>query len=323
MMRKIKLIFIPLFIILLFTSCIAERAYTENEILMDTVNAITVYSKDEYENIVPLAFDLIREKSNLVDRYSSTSEIFFVNENASSFPVEVSSDVFDLISFALDMSYETDGVFNIAIGPLVDLWKIGTDEARLPGPEEIEEALPLCDYRSIVLDEENHTVSFLKKGMSIDLGAVAKGWIANEVVSLMKEMGCEKAIVNLGGNVYVIGEKEEGRKWTVGLQNPDLEFGGSYATVDVSDSSVVTSGAYERYFTTEDGTRYHHILDPRTGYPSSSDIQSVSIICADSALADALSTTCFILGVDATAEICDSWGVSAVLLTQDNDIIRL
>lgn len=305
----------------LFFSC-SQSPHTESEIALGTVCSITSYDKDD-EPYVSEAFGILRDVEHLIDFHDEGSELWYVNLHAHESPVKVSDELFALLCKAYEVSERSGGAFDIAIGPLVGLWGIGTDGARVPDDEEIDSVLDLVDYHDIVLDPSESTVFFAKEGMMIDLGGIGKGYAADLVASFLRSCGVERCIVNLGGNVYVIGEKEPGKPWTVALQDPDTERGGYYATVDCSDSAVVTSGAYERYFEAEDGTRYHHILSSETGRPAESDLVSASVIGPDSTLADALSTACFVLGSEKGAELVRSYGLSAVFLTADGMIVRI
>lgn len=319
-MRRFFLILFS--VILLFCSCSSDEPRVFTELRMDTVCSITVYTKED-ESLVPGAFDIIADISSLIDMYDSSSEISYINENAASFPVAVSDELFSLISKAYSVTEYTDGAFNLAIGPLVSLWQIGTEDAHRPSEEEIRNTLPLLDWHNIVLDEEAMTVSFLQEGMKIDLGGVGKGYVADALAAYFRENGTKSAIINLGGNVYVIGSRTDGKPWTVGLQDPESSRGGYYTTLKCSDTSIVTSGGYERYFVDEDGTVYHHILDSRTGYPASSDLISTSIISPDSTLADMLSTACYVMGREKGEQTVRHYGVSAVFLTDENEEVRI
>ncbi len=321
-----KIIILTLIVFILFTSCKKneEEKYERTdrtELKMDTVCTISVFtSKDA--SLLEEAFDLIDKYSRLIDMYDSSSEMAYVNENAYKGPVRLSDELFDLIRYAYSVTEYTNGAFNIAIGPLVRLWGIGTENAQIPSEKEIEKILELLNWREIVLDEENRTIEYLRPGMVIDLGAVGKGYVADKIASYLKSRGCTAAIINLGGNVYVIGNNREGKPWNIGIQNPDGSSG-YFTTVQVSDGSVVTSGGYERNFTDSSGNLYHHILDCRTGFPSSSDLVSATIISSSSTLADMLSTACFVLGSADAASVVEHYGVGAILLTKDQRLIRI
>ena len=319
-MKRLLLVF--LLSSILFYSCSSNEARTYQELRMDTVCSFTFYC-DNSDEIAREGFALIDKISSMIDRFDEKSELSHVNSNASGGPVKVSDELFSLIKQAYGVCEYTDGAFNIAIAPLVDLWKIGSDEARRPSDEEIESVLPLLDYRNIILDDAQKTIEFRMDGMAIDLGGAGKGYAADALASLFREKGVESAIINLGGNVYMIGQRTDGKPWTVGLQSPGSGRGEYYTTVEAIDESVVTSGAYERYFIDSDGTLYHHILSSRTGYPTDEGIVSSSIISSSSTLADMLSTACFASSLDKAEEIAEHYAVKAVFLLDDQSIIRV
>ncbi|MBP5158195.1 MAG: FAD:protein FMN transferase [Treponema sp.] len=227
------------------------------------------------------------------------SDIARVNASAGKDRVAVRPDVFLVIKTALGFAERSGGAFDPTIGPLVSLWGIGTEHQKVPSQAEIDAALALVDWRKVVLDESGSSVFLEKEGMSLDLGGIAKGYAADEVVRILKEKEVKRAVIDLGGNVYVCGNKADGSAWRVGVKNP-LDGGTSVAAVlSLSGGlSVVTSGNYERYFVSG-GRRYHHIIDPKTGYPGGSNVASATIVAASSMEADAMSTSAFLMGKDA------------------------
>lgn len=210
--------------------------------------------------------------------------------------VEVSPETYMLVKRALEIAEETNGAFDPAIGRLTGLWKIGTEEARVPGAEEIRAALPRCGYRNISLKEEDGA-RFMKlsNGARIDLGAIAKGRAADILAKKLCEDGVKSALIDLGGNLALVGAKPDGKAWRLGIQDPRKARGEYFGVVEMSDGSVVTSGPYERFFEKE-GVRYHHIFDPETGYPAKSEFSSVTVADRDSTKADALCTAFFVMG---------------------------
>ena len=176
-------------------------------------------------------------------------------------------DTYSVIEKAVQYSKLTDGALDATIEPIVKLWGIGTDKERVPSKNEIEEKLKLVNYKDIILDNKNSTVQLKRTGQAIDLGAIAKGYTADEIKKVLLDNKISSALINLGGNVFAVGNKTDGTSWNIGIQNP-LDTRGQYlGTISVTDKSVVTSGNYERFFIV-DGKRYHHIFDPKTGYPS-------------------------------------------------------
>jgi len=224
------------------------------------------------------------------------SEIDAVNDAAGSpAGVRVSDDALFVVGKALEYARLTDGAFDPSVGPLVKLWGIGTESARVPSRPEIDSALRLVDWRKVTVDRAAKTIRLGERGMRLDLGAIAKGYAADEVKRILADGKVKAAIVDLGGNVYAFGRKPDGSKWKIGVQDPKSSRGDYLGIVEGGEMTVVTSGIYERFF--EEGEkRYHHILDTRTGYPVDNGLVSVTIITGSSVDADGLSTSLFALG---------------------------
>ena len=307
-------------LLLLLTSC-NNYSYTDSRFLMGTECTITVYEKKDVA-LLDKAFSLIEAIDGKLSLTKANSEVSEINANAGVGAVSVSEESYNLIKRAMELSNKTEGAFNPLIGSLTALWGIGSDHARVPSSEETTQLLPYTSKEHIHFDDSTFSIFLDDNRTQIDLGGIGKGYASDVVATYLKDNKVSKAIINLGGNVYVLGSKSDKESWVVGLQNPDSDYGGYYATVDVVDSAVITSGAYER-FTVEDGQTYHHILDPKSGYPSSSNLLSASIISADATLADALSTAVFVLGEDEGSALIKKMGVRAVLLTKDMNIVRL
>jgi thiamine biosynthesis lipoprotein len=212
----------------------------------------------------------------------------------------------------------TGGAFDITVAPLVALWGVGTDHAAVPSQEAIAALLPLVG--SDGLEVEGDRARLIKPGAMIDLGGIAKGYACDESIRILREGGVSRAVLDFGGNVFVLGEKSPGVGWRVGVRNPVIGEEGILGTLTLSDRAIVTSGGYERYFE-ENGQLYHHILDPATGYPADSGLLSTTIVCADATLADALSTACFILGEEAGLALIDSLhDVEALFVAEDRGV---
>ena len=212
--------------------------------------------------------------------------------------------------------------FNPAIGPLVKLWNITGDIPYLPSDEEIETVLPLCSWKNISLDESSRSLFLRKEGMIVDLGGIAKGYAADCLAELFTAWNLPKALVSLGGNVYAFGTKDKkGSAWKIGIKNPIESDEMPVIRLDVKNTSVVTSGIYERFFEA-DGKRYHHILDSKTGKPVENDIASVSIICTNSMEADVLSTSVLALGKEKGMALLKSkTGVEGIIILKDRTIL--
>lgn len=262
----------------------------------------------------------MRRIENIMSFFLQYSDITNINNAAGKSAVEVDADTLTVIKSAIHFSKITDGAFDITAGPLIKLWGIFTKNERVPSQEEIKEKLGLINYRDILIDEKSQTVMLLKPGQMVDLGAIAKGFAADRAIEIYRKYGIKSALINLGGNVKVLGRNKENREWKIGIQDPFKPRGEYLGVVKVSDRSVVTSGAYERYFVSGN-TRYHHILDTKSGYSSRSDLISATVIAEKSIAADALSTACFVLGLEKSLELIKAQeGVEAILITEDKKV---
>lgn len=250
-----------------------------------------------------------------------TSELNKINENAGIKPVKVSDDTLSLIKTSLKYhklsADNQNGAFDIRIGPLVKLWDIGGLNQKIPSYEEIISVLN--KMKGEVIIKEN-TVYLEDEGMILDLGGAAKGYATDEIVKILREEGVKSAIIDLGGNIYILGSKEDGSDFKVGIQDPTATRGHYLGTVSLSDKSVVTSGTYERYFE-DKGIRYHHILSTTTGYPADNNLVSVSVIGENSTLCDIMSTTLYLLGLEKGLEVAEKKdGLEAIFLTKTGDL---
>ncbi len=265
-----------------------------SEYVLGTICTISLLDGGS-EAVLEAVFARLREIEARMSANRDGTEIAAVNDAAGKSPVRVSADTLYVVRKALEYARLSDGAFDPTIGPVVKLWNIGLEGERVPEAREIKETLPLVDWRSVVLDERSSTVFLRRAGMRLDLGAIAKGYAADETARILGERRVRAAVVDLGGNVLVYGKKTDGSPWRVGVQNPFGDRGTYLGIVSMGAGTVVTSGIYERFFE-QDGKRYHHILDTRTGRPVESDLVSVTVIAPSSIDADGLSTTLFALG---------------------------
>ena len=288
---------------------------TRTSFRLDTVVTITIYDSED-TSLLDGAMELCDYYENLLSRTRETSEIYQLNQGIRQ---EVSDETAALLALALDYSAKTDGLFDPTIGPVSSLWDFHAEDPEAPRDELIQEALPLVDYRNVTLS--GNTVTFRKKGMMLDLGGIAKGYIADRIKDYLTEQGVTSAIINLGGNVLCIGSRPDGTPFQVGIQQPFEEGTATdMKPLQIRDQSVVTSGIYQRYFET-DGIFYHHILDPKTGFPCENELASVTIICDQSADGDALSTSCFLMGLEkGLAFVNDLEDVQAVFITKEGEV---
>ncbi|MGH4118515.1 FAD:protein FMN transferase [Clostridium sp.] len=287
--------------------------------MMGTIIDLKVYGKNA-EEATEKAIKRVEEIENKMSVNIETSEISKLNTKAGVSGEKLSADTYSVIEKAVQYSKLTEGAFDPTIEPIVKLWGIGTDAERVPSVDEITEKLKLVDYKDIILDGGNSTAQLKRTNQAIDLGAIAKGYTADEIKGILLENKISSAIINLGGNIYAMGNKEDGAKWNIGIQNPLDERGKYLGTVTVSDKSVVTSGNYERFFMV--GTkRYHHIFDPKNGYPSENGIISTTIISDKSIDGDVLSTSTYIMGINKAQKLVESIeGVEAIFITDDKKI---
>lgn len=291
---------------------------SQSGFLLNTFVTVTLYDKADPE-ILSDCLDLCRSYENVFSRTIEGSEVYKLNHRpAGETAVTASPDVADLISKALYYSRISDGAFDITIEPLSSLWNFTSEDPTVPPAEKIEEARKKVDYQKLKV--EGNTVTFLSPDISLDFGAIAKGYIADRMKDFLLEKGVKSAVINLGGNVLCVGQKPDGKPFKIGLQKPYADRNETIETLNIKDMSVVSSGVYERHFE-KDGVNYHHILNPRDGYPYENGLVSVTILSDLSADGDGLSTTCFALGLEKGMELLDSTdGVYGVFITEDGEV---
>lgn len=285
--------------VLLFLLCIAMLTACQNSdenkkvskdiFAMDTYMTVTAYGKNA-ENGVNKAVDEINRLETVLSAEKQESDIYKLNETGSG---TLSTDTKDIVSKALEINKTTNGAFDISIYPLMVKWGFTTQKYNVPSKNEISKLLKDVDSSKIIFDEKSGNIK-LKENMKIDLGGIAKGYTSNRVMQIFKECGVKSGLVSLGGNVQALGTKTDGTAWQIAIENPD-KSSDYIGVVSVKDKAVITSGGYERYFE-KNGKTYHHILDPETGYPAESGVKSVTIVSDDGTLADALSTSLFVMG---------------------------
>ena len=267
--------------------------------LMGTVVEITLVGSDDarLNAAAEAAFDEIKRLEGLMSHYKDDSDVAKVNRTAGKEAVTISKETMDVIDASLKVSQITNGTFDITMGVLGKVWHFTKDdrgEMTVPSRAEVEKLLPLIDYRQIIIDKKNNTAKLAKQGMRINLGGIAKGYITGKAVEMLKRHGIKKGIVHAGGDMAVFSESDNA-PWLIGVQDPRNKDKIS-GTLKVANAAIATSGDYER-FLIKDGTRYHHIMDPSTGFPANK-CRGVTIVAKDSTLADALSTAVFVMGPD-------------------------
>lgn len=324
--RQLSILLVFMLVILGISGCAKKEEASgpsepiaKTDYLLGTVVTITIYDPVS-EEVLDKAFDRIKEIENKMSLNIENSEVNKINEKAGEDYVKVSDETFNVIERGKYYSKISDENFDITVGPLVQLWGIGSDDAKLPSKEEIESAKSLINHDNILLNKSEKKIMLKEKGMKIDLGGIAKGYSADSVAEVLKENNVEHAIINLGGNILTMGSKPTGEQWKIGIQNPDVERGEYIGIVGVEDKTVVTSGIYERFFE-QDGKKYHHILSPFTGYPIENSISGVSIITTKSIDADGLSTSLFALGVEEGLKKAEQLeDVEVVFVTKDDKV---
>lgn len=285
--------------------------------LFDTKTTIIAYTndKEEFAAHSRLIYDTLSEYHQLYDIYNSyegINNLKTVNDNAGRAPVKVDRRIIDLLKFSKQWHDKTDGKVNVAYGAVLRIWHDyrqrgmnDPDSAELPPVDMLAEAARHTDINRIIINEAESTVYLADPEMSIDVGAIAKGYATEQASRIAMEAGFTSGLISVGGNVRAIGSKNaQGHPWNVGIQNPETgEKLPDLHILDIMDASLVTSGIYERYYTV-DGIDYHHIIDPDTLFPST-DYKSVSILCRDSGMADALSTAVFNMDIDQAVEFIE------------------
>jgi Membrane-associated lipoprotein involved in thiamine biosynthesis len=319
-----KQVFLFLFLLVFLFSCKKQQEYSETRFLMDTICEIKVVSDNEKfaRKVLDETFKEV-ERIGKIFGYSKDSEVEKINSFSGVKPVVVSSEVFNLIKKSIEISENTDGAFDITVGILSDIWgfKKFSQEKNfvVPKKEEIEKALSLVGYKNIKLDEKKQSVFLTKRGMEIDLGGIAKGYSIMRTKEILEKNNFRNFLINFGGDIYVKGKNKDGKPWKVAVQHPRNK--NEFLTIlNLTDISIVTSGDYERYFVV-DGARYHHIFDPKTGYPKNG-IVSVTILHSDSTIADALSTGIFVLGEKKVSDVLKKYNFEYIIVKEENGELK-
>ena len=289
--------------------------------LMGASIHLTIFHEDA-ENLLLQSEQLLHLYKNRFSANDDDSELMEINLQAGKKAVQVHPELFELIALGKKHSVASNSHLNIAIGPLVQTWRIGFSDAKLPSEEEIQRLLKITNPEEIVLNDSNREVYLSKEGMRIDLGALAKGYIADKLKEFLVEQGVQSGIIDLGGNILTIGENPTfHRPWRIGIQNPVLGRGEHVAVIAVSDASVVTSGIYERQLVV-DGKTYHHIFDRTTGYPMETELASITIVAEKSVDCEIWTTRLFGQNpYDIIEEIEQQPGLEAFVITKNQKMM--
>ena len=332
--------------ILLFTGCqntTGTSTATEKEpisissIKLNTAIQITIYDSQD-KSLLDDCLALCDRYELIFSRTNENSELYKLNHRISDSVVSnqtietqttpyqvngttntwhISEYLAALLSQGLSITRESDGAFDIAIAPLTSLWDFTAEDPKVPDDADIQKVLPLCSSDGVTIDGQDITLP--SDDIQFDVGAIAKGYIADRLKDFLVKKGVNSAIINLGGNVLCIGSKPDGTPFKVGIQKPFADRNETEAVMDITGKSVVSSGIYERCFK-QNGKLYHHILNPKTGYPYDNSLISVTIISDQSVDGDALSTTCFALGLEGGLKFAEKKGVQAVFITEDYEL---
>lgn len=319
-MRKCSLVLVSLIAVLClaFEGCSffdGKSEYLERNIFaLDTYINLKVYG-DIGEQSMEEAEDRIEELENLFSVTVDGSDICRINSSPDT-PAKVSDDTVNVINTALEISSVTDGALDISVYPVVELWGFTRDTQAVPIRSDLDKALNNVDWTKIFVDDENNSVC-LEPDMKLDLGAVAKGYIADQTAEFLKDAGAENAVLSFGGNIRTVGSKN-GNNWQIGVKYPFTQD--NFAILSVGEISIVTSSIDQRNFE-EGGKLYHHIIDPATGYPADNGTVSVTVLCNDGAKADGLSTALFVMGKDKAEQLYQSvGGFEYVILDENNEV---
>ncbi len=278
-----------------------QEPLVKNGFYFNTIIAIQLNDSQD-ESLIDTCFDMANTYEHYFSRTLEGSDIYNIN-HANGAPVEVHDETAELIRYGIAFGDLSGGVFDISIGALTDLWDIPNNNGTIPAQTQIDAALATVDYRQITVD--GNTVTLGNPDAALDLGGIAKGYVADRMREYLNANGACEGFINLGGNVLTLGQKANDEPYHIGIRKPFGEDGETITAVDVTDRSIVTSGRYERYFE-KDGHIYHHILDPKNGYPYDNGLNGVTILSDSSMAGDALSTICFALGQEKGTEFLSS-----------------
>lgn len=290
--------------------------------IYDTVVTIKVFGNTVEQKNMDDIQAMLERMDIQFSRTKTNGELYAVNQAAGKEAVAVSDETLDIVKLSLKYAEEMDGLYDPTIGPLVDLWAIGEGGEHVPDQAAIDKAKSLVNYKDVIVDEAAKTVKLAREGMVLDMGGIGKGYAADRIADYLKTQGLNSAMINLGGSsIIALGNKPNGSPWNIGLQDPDQSRGTQLGTIKITDEVIDASGVYERFFM-QDGVRYHHILDPRTGFPSQNGLKSLTIMSPNATDADALSTGVFLMGLEDGMKYLEALPeqIQAFFITDDNKI---
>lgn len=300
-----------------------NESVTYSRLQMGTIVEITIMGGVDarFDMAAEKAFEEIKRLEGIFSSYSPSSDVSRISANAGEEPVKVSSEVIDVTLKAIEIAGLTDGAFDPTIGSLAGLWGFSGESGVVPGKTEVNKVLPLVNYRDIDVDREQSTIRLKKRQTAFNLGGIAKGYIVGQAVGVLRVYGVKRAIIKAGGDMFALGTKGSGvAPFRIGIKHPRDEnklLGEAF----LDSGAVATSGDYERFFE-KDGVRYHHILDPKTGFPARG-ARSVTVVTEDPTLADALSTSIFVMGPAKGMKLVEGFdGVEALIVDADGKITK-
>lgn len=328
MKRFVYVLMSCVFIVSSFSACgnSKNKYYEKSNIVMDTAVTLSAFGPNSKE-AVEESFKRLDELDKMASPNIDTSDVYRINSSSGKSYVKVHPEILKMVKASIEYSKLSNGAFDITTGPIINLWGIGTDNERIPSDEEIKARLPLVGYERININEADSSIMLKDAGMAIDLGGVAKGFAADEVLKIYKKYNIENGLINLGtSSIYALGKNKENKDWSVGIKHPRSEDSNEFlGVVKISNESLSTSGDYERFFI-KDNKRYHHIMNPKTGYPVDNGVMSDTIVINgdvedNGMLADILTTAVFSLGAEKGVKFLDSLPqVSGEITTSDNKI---
>ena len=317
--------------LLLLVSCgqlSSPQPVLRQEFVMDTSVSVTLYAPKS-DQVFTRIFEMLKQIDWHMRVQDKNSEITAVNNSAGLRPVKVSADTFAVATIALDIARLSGGAYDPTIGPIVQLWNITAENPQVPQAAAIRKLLPLINWHDVVLNPTASSIYLKRPDMQLDFGGTAKGFAAIEAARICREEGITSALLNMGdSSIFLLGNKPDGKPWRVGIQNPvpasadqTVERGQILGVVEYGDGVIETSGPYERFFT-KDGKRYHHIMDPATGSPVETNLDQVTVILpASTRMADGLSTSCIVLGLEKGLKFIEAIpGAAAIFVTGDRQV---
>ena len=296
----------------------SQKPVVGTSFLMDTVIEYKLYGKKAEE--AKIAVDqMLADFESKVSCYINDSEIDRLNQSAGLDPVSISKDTWDLLLRCKEYGDQSGGLFDISIAPLTKEWNVTADIPKIPSEQVIEDLLTFVNYQDLMLDKQKNTAYLRRKGQAVDVGGVAKGFVCDLARKTTQDYEIKSGYISIGGNLMVIGNKPNGQPFKFGVRNPRGSVNDYIGIITLPNSTMATSGDYERYFEM-DGVRYHHILDPKTGWPAKTDLMSVSVVTTDGAYADFMSTYLFIKGKTFALEHIDTLNCGLIIIDKDRNV---